>query len=79
MICTSNTCRSPMAEYLARQWFMRNDMKNYTVISRALTDRYEPPGEAKHNRILNTLLFTQHPLTHVCIVQDHLLLKMVSS
>ena len=43
-VCTSNTCRSPIAEHLARQWLNQNDLHNFSVISRALTDAYEPPG-----------------------------------
>lgn len=56
LVCTSNTCRSPMAEYLARQWFINNKTENshnFTVISRALSDRYEPPGSpASENGVI---------------------------
>ena len=33
-----------MAEYFGRQWFEDNGFGNYKVISRGLTDQYEPPG-----------------------------------
>jgi protein-tyrosine-phosphatase len=38
-----------MAEYLARQWFASNGIEKYTVISRGLTDQYEPPGSPASN------------------------------
>lgn len=42
-VCTSNTCRSPIAEGLARKYINDNGLdSNYTIISRALTDHYEP-------------------------------------
>lgn len=33
-----------MAEGFAREWLQRNGFADYTVISRALTDAYEPEG-----------------------------------
>ena len=42
-VCTSNTCRSPMAEAFARQWLQRHGMlPAYTVRSRALTEEFDP-------------------------------------
>ena len=42
-VCTSNTCRSPMAEKFAGSWLIdRNLQSKYRVISRGLTDQYEP-------------------------------------
>ena len=44
-VCTSNTCRSPMAEEFAGSWLIdRNLQSKYRVISRGLTDQYEPPN-----------------------------------
>ena len=44
-VCTGNTCRSPMAEQFANSWLIRNDLiHQFRVISRALTDKYEPPN-----------------------------------
>ncbi|ETV95070.1 hypothetical protein H310_11364 [Aphanomyces invadans] len=47
-ICTSNTCRSPMAEAWARQWITECHPRasHITVSSMALSDAYEPPGSA---------------------------------
>jgi len=41
-VCTSNTCRSPIASALAIKYLHDHDNQKYTVISRALTDAYEP-------------------------------------
>lgn len=42
-----------MAEFFTREWFTKREMKNYKVMSRALTDRYEPPGSpASENGII---------------------------
>mmetsp|Transcript_4438 Transcript_4438/g.4563 ORF Transcript_4438/g.4563 Transcript_4438/m.4563 type:complete len:162 (-) Transcript_4438:110-595(-) len=44
-VCTSNTCRSPMAEGLAIRWLEKNELSHkYKVVSRGLTDEYEPPN-----------------------------------
>ena len=44
-VCTSNTCRSPMAEEFAGSWLIYRDLQSkYRVISRGLTDQYEPPN-----------------------------------
>ena len=53
LVCTSNTCRSPMAEYHARKWFEERGVNDVKVMSRALTDAYEPPGSpASENGII---------------------------
>jgi protein-tyrosine phosphatase len=33
-----------MAEYFARQWLQQKHSEHFTILSRALTDQYEPPG-----------------------------------
>lgn len=44
-VCTSNTCRSPIAEGFGNHWIEKNELLGqYDVISRGLTDMYEPPG-----------------------------------
>uniref|UniRef100_A0A6U4NPW2 acid phosphatase n=1 Tax=Hemiselmis andersenii TaxID=464988 RepID=A0A6U4NPW2_HEMAN len=52
-VCTSNTCRSPMAEFAARKWFAERfrvpeakltEATGWEVRSGGLTDEYEPPG-----------------------------------
>lgn len=44
-VCTSNTCRSPMAQAFAQAWLQRHGMQErYRVVSRGITDAYEPPG-----------------------------------
>ncbi|OQR92691.1 hypothetical protein THRCLA_08635 [Thraustotheca clavata] len=45
-VCTSNTCRSPMAEAMAKQWFEQNSLPGITfeIGSIALSDEYEPPN-----------------------------------
>lgn len=42
-VCVSNTCRSPMAEYLCRDILSRYGLDTeYTVVSRSLSTDYEP-------------------------------------
>jgi len=41
-VCTSNTCRSPMAEGLSKKFNIDKLNNKYNIISRALTDAYEP-------------------------------------
>lgn len=45
-VCTSNTCRSPMAEAFGKSWLLQNypDKVPYDVVSRSLTEDYEPVG-----------------------------------
>jgi protein-tyrosine-phosphatase len=44
-VCTSNTCRSPMAEHFASAWLVDKNLQGqYKIISRGLTDKYEPPN-----------------------------------
>lgn len=44
-VCVSNTCRSPMAEYMFRDIIQKNGRASeFTVKSRSLTDMYEPPN-----------------------------------
>lgn len=43
-VCTSNTCRSPIAEGFARQWLLQNGLDGYIVSSRSLSTDYEPVG-----------------------------------
>ena len=44
-VCTSNTCRSPMAMKFAESWLSdRNHSSSGRFLSRGLTDAYEPPG-----------------------------------
>lgn len=44
-VCTSNTCRSPMAEAFGKAWATENMVADdVTILSRGLTDRYEPPN-----------------------------------
>ena len=54
-ICTSNVCRSPVAEALAKAYLEENKIEGVEVVSRGLTDRYEPQdfkvmGFRKKNR-----------------------------
>jgi protein-tyrosine-phosphatase len=42
-VCVSNTCRSPMAEYLFRRYLQQQGIESeFTVASRSLTTMYEP-------------------------------------
>ena len=43
-VCVSNTCRSPMAEYLLRHKINSVNQSGVEIRSRALTDAYEKPG-----------------------------------
>ncbi len=46
IVCVSNTCRSPMAEYLCRQYLQNQGLHEapFVVISRSLSTDYEPEG-----------------------------------
>lgn len=42
-VCTSNVCRSPVAEALAKRWLQeRNRQNEYIIISRSISTDYEP-------------------------------------
>jgi protein-tyrosine-phosphatase len=44
-VCTSNTCRSPMAEAFARRWMEERGLSGvYRVVSRSMSEDYEPVG-----------------------------------
>ncbi|KAF1336195.1 Phosphotyrosine protein phosphatase, partial [Globisporangium splendens] len=51
-VCTSNTCRSPVAELFAVEWFKRRlklsreeqEQKGIRIQSAAITDAFEKPG-----------------------------------
>lgn len=43
-VCVSNTCRSPMCEYLTKEKLSSLGITNVTVASRSLTEAYEPEG-----------------------------------
>jgi len=46
-VCVSNTCRSPMAEYLCRDILVRNGLQDdYIVQSRSLSTDYEDEGSS---------------------------------
>ena len=46
IVCVSNTCRSPMAEYLCRRQLKKEGIHEapFVVISRSLSTDYEPEG-----------------------------------
>ena len=58
-ICTSNTCRSPIAEALCRQYLQEKGLSDhYEARSRALTDAYEPedsPAAEQSHRVMAEL------------------------
>jgi protein-tyrosine-phosphatase len=44
-VCISNTCRSPMCEYMLRDQLVQAQIADkFTVVSRSLTEDYEPSG-----------------------------------
>lgn len=43
-VCTSNVCRSPVAEAMTRQWLDKRYPGLFTVASRGLSEDYEPVG-----------------------------------
>merc|ERR1740122_286898 len=49
-VCTSNVCRSPMAEFIAKDYIKRKNLQNVTVFSRGLTDNYSAWGSAAQTR-----------------------------
>lgn len=55
-VCTSNTCRSPMAEHFASAWLVDKSLQGrYKVVSRGLTDRYEPPNSPASSNAVHVL------------------------
>ena len=42
-VCTSNVCRSPAAAAFAEKW-LRDNGRDWTVISRSISTDYEPEG-----------------------------------
>ena len=55
-VCTSNTCRSPMAEQFAVQWLIQNNLTTeYQIISRALTEKYEPQNSPASSHSIQIL------------------------
>ena len=56
-VCTSNTCRSPMAMKFAESWLAdRNTSSSGRFISRGLTDAYEAPGSPASSNGVEVLL-----------------------
>lgn len=44
-VCTSNTCRSPMAEAFAKKWVQDHNLESrFTIVSRSMSTDYEPPN-----------------------------------
>jgi hypothetical protein len=44
-VCVSNTCRSPMCEYLLRDKLQKAGVaEQFHVVSRSLSEAYEPQG-----------------------------------
>jgi protein-tyrosine-phosphatase len=44
-VCTSNTCRSPMAEAFAKRYLEENNLTGrFEVVSRSMSTEYEPVG-----------------------------------
>ncbi len=58
-VCTSNTCRSPMAEALGHRWVQKqvDGNRRFRIISRAICEDYEPegsPASAQGVQVMNT-------------------------
>ena len=44
-VCTSNTCRSPVAEGIATQYVKKHHLEDqFHIISRGMSEDYEPAG-----------------------------------
>lgn len=43
-VCTSNTCRSPIAEQLAKEHLKNNNIEGFEIKSRSISTDYEPEG-----------------------------------
>lgn len=55
-VCTSNTCRSPIASALASKYLYDNKLNNkYMIISRGLSNEYEPENSLASLHGINTL------------------------
>jgi protein-tyrosine-phosphatase len=56
-VCVSNTCRSPMAEYICRQKLQKIGLENQIqVISRSLCTDYEPENSPASPQGVQVLL-----------------------
>ena len=50
-VCVSNTCRSPMCEYLFRDKLVKSGLDSeFSVVSRSLSTDYEPQGSPANER-----------------------------
>jgi protein-tyrosine-phosphatase len=50
-VCVSNTCRSPMCEYLLRDKISTAGLaEQFRVASRSLSEDYEPQGSAPNEQ-----------------------------
>ena len=54
-LCTSNVCRSPLAEAIAKNYLQQNNIpeSEVSVVSRGLTDRYSEWGSPCEPRMVN--------------------------
>jgi protein-tyrosine-phosphatase len=51
-LCTSNVCRSPLAEAIARDYLQRHEVSDVEVVSRGLTNRYSEWGSGAEPRMI---------------------------
>lgn len=59
-VCVSNTCRSPMCEYMLRDILQKNGLDNeFTVSSRSITEDYEPENSPANERGIEVNFKTQ--------------------
>lgn len=54
-VCTSNVCRSPMAEGFSRKFNIDKLNDKYHICSRALTNQYEPEGSPASMNSIETM------------------------
>jgi protein-tyrosine-phosphatase len=64
-VCVSNTCRSPMAEYLFRRKInLKNlDEEKFVVSSRSLSTDYEPEGSPASSQGVEVMFTCYHGLS----------------
>lgn len=82
-VCTGNTCRSPMAEFLLKNYLKKNKLSNITVSSAGLSAEGEMTAEARaalayldvpyskrKAKQLNSLMVEKNDLV-VCMTASH--------
>lgn len=80
-VCMSNTCRSPMAEYLLKHKITNVPALSGSVLiqSRALTDAYEPPESPASSQGVEVWLFflMYNNINHFLIRSSEMTMELI--